>query len=323
MSAIILELQQQTRKPAAVVSPERLLTILAGSRSSPTDMGPMETIIRHPADDLERALFQRNRFKQSTQAQAQSLLRHSRFVKWLSESHPDMIFVEGNIASAALDKLSVVSVFCATLVASMIKVKPHEVIVHFFCGLHTTSNDIWHGPNGLIRSIIVQLLVKLASLDILSLDFINDREYLRDLEAHDLPSLCETLHELIYQFPPDMTVYCVVDGISSFDKNKMFDNLATVISTLKGIVRDRYLPAIFKVLITTPKSCSMRIKRLLDPSDLVMLASSNIFPTEISNKLVEARLLRHSTSEVPRLDDVHPAEDIEHGDENLEGYETN
>jgi hypothetical protein len=321
---LIAQLQKQTSRhsPTAVVTVERLFAILAQTGPN-VDISTMETIVQHPGEDLERALYQRHRFKQSAQAQAQSLLRHGRFVDWLGQRHPDLISVDANIQSAALERLSVVSVFCATFIASMVRVKPQEAIAHFFCGLHCSTNDPWYGPNGLVRSIILQLLMKLARADILNLDFINDREYLMDLEGHDLPSLCQTLHELLYQFPPDMTVYCIIDGVSCFDKNKMFGDLKTVIGWLDNIVGDKRLRCVFKVLMTNPKNSSMRVKNLLDKADIVRLVSSNLFPSEISNKLVESRLLRHTTSEVAKLADFDSGgEDGYEKEGKFDGYET-
>lgn len=245
------------------------------------------------------------------QAQAQSLLRHSRFTQWLTQLHPDLISVEANIATAALERLSVVSVFCATFVASMISVQPQEVVVYFFCGLHNGSKDAWQGPNGLVRSLVTQLVMKLVELDILSLDFINNRDYLRDLEDHDPNSLST-----------NTTIYCVIDGISNFDKNKLFKDLEVAISWLRHIASDKNLIPMFKVLIATPRSCSARMKRRLDASCMVALSSNNLFPTEISHRLIEAHLLRSSTLDVQKLQLSETVEEVDYHGAEYGGYET-
>lgn len=59
-------------------------------------------------------------------------------------------------------------------------------MAYFFCGLHENLEDPWYGPNGLIRSLSLQLFMKLVELDILDLSFIDDRLYLQMLEEHEL-----------------------------------------------------------------------------------------------------------------------------------------
>jgi hypothetical protein len=216
--------------------------------------------------------------------------------------HPGLIFAEGGCPETSHEKLSPISSLCAAFVAGMIRVQPHEVIIHFFSGLHLASNDDWKGPNGLIRSLILQLVMKLVQWDMLSLDFVDDRGYLRALEKHDLESLCQAFHTLLSQLPPETTIYCVIDGISWFDREGMFEDLSLVISCLLHIVKDGFPhivkdghPPIFKVLITTPRSCSARVRKLLAPDDIVRLSANNAFPLEISSRVVESRLLRAST----------------------------
>lgn len=61
-----------------------------------------------------------------------------------------------------------------------------------------------------------------------SLDFINDREFLQNLEQHSLTDLCSALHGLLYEFTPDMYVYCIIDSISCFDISRLLKDLGTV-----------------------------------------------------------------------------------------------
>lgn len=319
---MIAELALKKKNSRAVVGLDRFCDILVQAGLEAGEVTDLEMALRHPNDDLERALMQKTRFKPSAQAQAQSLLKHRRFIEWLSQCHPDFIFVEANISSAAMEKVSVVSTFCATFVGSMKKAQPQEVVVHFFCGLHNTTHDPWLGPNGLIRSVLLQLVMRLEQMNSLSLDFINDREFLKDLESHDLPSLCQALHELVSQFPPDLSVYLVIDSISMFDRGKLFNDLQTVISWLRYIVQDRSLAPMFKVLITTPKNCTLRVKRLLEPESMVLLSSNNLMPMEIMSASVEKSLLRPTTPNTHRLSMTSSSEDLHHHAAGGGGYET-
>ncbi|KAJ4287837.1 hypothetical protein N0V88_007547 [Collariella sp. IMI 366227] len=75
------------------------------------------------------------------------------------------------------------------------------VIVHFFCGQHYArhnSGEDWYGPAGMMRSLIEQLVMRLVDLDrqgkvSLTLDILDDEEYLAGLDAHDLQALCVML----------------------------------------------------------------------------------------------------------------------------------
>ncbi|PWY71868.1 hypothetical protein BO83DRAFT_446215 [Aspergillus eucalypticola CBS 122712] len=259
-------------------------------------------MFQHPNEHFKRALVHKSRFNAATQGQVQSLLRHERLHRWVTHHHPDLILVDANINSSGLSKVSAISVFCATLVSSMIEVHPDEVVVQFFCGLHTAPLDPWHGPNGLVRSIIMQLLMKLVKMNILDLKFINNRDYLSDLEEHDLNKLCKTLYSLVSQFPADTRVYCIIDSISWFDKNKTFAELATVMNWLKYMVEDRSLIPIFKIMLTNPMKSNRRMKELPvfkeNPSRLVTLSSRNLIPMGISNRAIERQLSR-SPSPLP------------------------
>ncbi|RYP44531.1 hypothetical protein DL768_009026 [Monosporascus sp. mg162] len=291
------------RERGAVVRWDRFCQILARPGSTDGEPPDLECMFQHPNEDLERTLVQRGRFNMATQGQVQSLLRHNRFLQWMNRRHPDMILVEANVRTAGLEKLSAISVFCATFVTSMISVHPDGVVAHFFCGLHTVPQDPWYGPNGLVRSIAMQVLMKLVEMNILNLNFIDNRDYLMALEEHDLDSLCETLHSLVSQFPADTTVYCIIDSISCFDKDRTFKDLEIVIKLLQRIVDDRSLIPIFKVLMTNPTQSTRRMKDLSGFKEnrcgLVSLSSKNLVPMEISNRVVESHLLRPLTPTPP------------------------
>ncbi|KAF8855714.1 hypothetical protein BDZ45DRAFT_625997, partial [Acephala macrosclerotiorum] len=277
--------------------------ILAQKNSSEREPVDLDQMFQHPNKDFERALMQKSKFSTAAQGQVQSLLRHNRFLQWMNRHDPDMILVDANIRSSG-PGMSAISVFSATFVAGMVKVHPDEVVVHFFCNSHMAPRDAWHGPNGLVRSLIVQLVMKLVKMKILNLDFIDNRDFLMALEEHDLDSLCDVLYSLVSQFPADTTVYCIIDSISSFDKgsavqNSTFKDLEAVVDWLQRIVEDRSLVPIFKVMMTNPMSSTRRMKELLMlkeyPTRLVNLSPNNLIPMEISSRSVESHLLRPST----------------------------
>lgn len=333
--AEIMKLRQQVyhgRKRGSVVSLDRFCQILAQKNSSEREPVDLDQMFQHPNKDFERALMQKSKFSTAAQGQVQSLLRHNRFLQWMNRHDPDMILVDANIRSSG-PGMSAISVFSATFVAGMVKVHPDEVVVHFFCNSHMAPRDAWHGPNGLVRSLIVQLVMKLVKMKILNLDFIDNRDFLMALEEHDLDSLCDVLYSLVSQFPADTTVYCIIDSISSFDKgsavqNSTFKDLEAVVDWLQRIVEDRSLVPIFKVMMTNPMSSTRRMKELLMlkeyPTRLVNLSPNNLIPMEISSRSVESHLLRPSTP-TPSIPGWEVARSTSRGsyrDEVDEGWQT-
>lgn len=251
---------------------------------------------RQPGTDLDRALADRGHLSLQDQGRVQTILDNDRFLRWMSQNHPDIISVDSNLQAAALKPLSATSAFCGTLVTSLLEVYPNDVVVHFFCGLHAHPGDDWFGLSGLIRSIVMQVLAKLVEMRCGSLAFIDDRGYLRQLEEHDLHSWCATLHWLLYQFPPDTRVYCIVDSISCFDVDRQFPQLVVVMNTLREIVDNSALRCVFKVFVTTAGSSSARFKRLGSfagvPDRLVQLAQDSLTAAEMRGEVFEKRLLR-------------------------------
>ncbi|KAI9733083.1 MAG: hypothetical protein M1834_003629 [Cirrosporium novae-zelandiae] len=290
------------RALTAVVHLDRLLVIIAQSVFTQSKIPGVESILLHPNDDLESILVQKGKFDIKSQGQAQSILQQVRFSIWMGQEHPDLLLVDGNIRSAALSNISAMSLFCANFVVSMAKLQPEEVLTHFFCGLHTSSTDPWYGPNGLVRSLIVQLLMALHERELLSLDFINSRTYLNSLEYHNLDDLCNALHRLVGQFPPEATVYCVVDSVSCFDKYlpESSQDLKPVISWLQYIVKDDSLRTKFKVLMTIPRISTKQLRQQVDDSQHITLNSSNLNSLTISNRSMEAGIPRPSTSPILR-----------------------
>jgi len=293
------------RRRKAVVSLAGLCDILARplSASHDPDSNPnLDRVYQHPSVDLGHALAEQSRLPQASQGQVQSLLAHERFLHWLSHPHPSLILVDANIRESSLDRLSAISVFSSTLATSLTQAYPDDAaVVHFFCGMHASPSDALYGPTGLVRSLILQLLMKLDAADPdmreWDLNFIHDRAFLQRLEQHSLPDLCVTLHELLSQFRPDTHVYCIIDSISCFDVGRLLPDLGTVMEQLRLIVTDPNLAPVLKVLVTNPGQSTRAIKSMplfaQDPARIVSLSRQDRVPGgRISARAVDDHLLR-------------------------------
>lgn len=99
----------------------------------------------------------------------------------------------------------------------------------------------------------------------LKLYLINHGDHAEALRQHDLETLCDTFHQLLYQFPPDTQMCCIIDTFPLFDTDMWFDDLAVVMQCLRYIVVDRRsLPPLFIrcLLLSSPASRSTDITSL-------------------------------------------------------------
>ncbi|KAL1873040.1 hypothetical protein Daus18300_004182 [Diaporthe australafricana] len=259
-----------------------------------------ETSLNHPVVDLEYVLMYRGNMRARDSSQVQSLLRDDRFVAWMNQANPDLILANASLRSPELGKISPMSIFCADLVGCLATARPEDVIIHFFCGLHTDFEDEpFPGPAGLVRSLVLQVFLKLVGRGCLNLDFLHDRAMVEDLRNHDLEAMCYTLHELLHGFSAGTRVFCIIDSISMLDTFDTSQDLEVVLQCLGGIVDDRDLRGFFKVLMTNPSTCSMDMQTLpvfeQRPDRIVTLSSGGLMPGELSTQGIRRHISRSSS----------------------------
>lgn len=198
------------------------------------------------------------------------LLRMEKFQQWLSGSLSSFVFVDGNVESHALDRVSPFTVLCATLSLNLHKM-PEAISIHFYCGLHEGSHDGLNGLTGLLRSLISQLLLVHENFD---LRFIHSSGYFAELARYDISHLCDTFEQLVWQIPNNKVLFCLVDGITFFDNWKWRENLSFVLLKLKALAdsRSREGP-VFKLLMTNAR-CTSQLKGLLPPQYILEVSEA-------------------------------------------------
>jgi hypothetical protein len=126
-------------------------------------------------------------------------------------------------------------------------------VVAFFCGLHSLPKQPFYGPMGMVRSLILQLVMKLVEMDpemeTWGLEFVEQYGLLEGLEAHGLDELCQALQCLLREFPAGMTVFVVVDSVSCFDRDRVFEDWEYVVGCLGAIVEDEGMGVVLKVFV--------------------------------------------------------------------------
>ncbi|KAH1912894.1 hypothetical protein KXV92_009726 [Aspergillus fumigatus] len=273
------------------------------------ELADLRQMLQQPNNDLQKCLSYKGKLNTETQGQVQeSMLRNSRVLTWLNCLESDLILVDANIDDPGMPKTTPLSVLCATLVTSMVTAHPEDVVVFHFCGQHFLPKDAWYGPNGLVRFLAMQLLVRLLDMKRCDLGFIDDWGFVEGLENHDLSSLCDLLYHLIAQFSAQTTVYCVIDTISLFDNLRTLPDLKTVMDCFHDIVRDTSLSPAVKILCTNPMRSKRTMKQLPifqdDPTRLVNLITATAAFTSaapISDRVVGRAISRQSPNSRSRI----------------------
>ena len=206
------------------------------------------------AEDLDYILKKGSDFGSASQGQARYLVQTIQFKNWLHSPRSELLIVDANLDFHQTDKISPISVIGATLSLSVMKLQP-AISLHFFCGQHLGGDDMLRGPLGLLRSLISQLLLHSNILGHLNVDFITDHVYLNELQALGLEPLCDVFLQLIRRLSPDMTVFCIIDGISWYEQDAWDDGMHLILRSLNGMANDPQLVPRFKVLLTSTSKC--------------------------------------------------------------------
>lgn len=270
--------------------------------------------------DLERAVHdsqltirQGLSLDPSLQGQAYTLMRSRNFEIWLRSEETQVLLVDGNCPASLNSRTSPISLICATLVQSLPDVQP-VIRLHYFCGLHTSANDPLSGPTGLMRSLISQLL-PIQNFD---LSFINTRSYRDQIYRCELSHLCDLFQRLVYQIPIDTVVFCIVDGISLYERLEWMEETCFIVRKLKEITGSPALNTIFKLLLTSPgrsryiKDCIGRENHLVLPQN--MGESRALTGRSIAMQLRRPLVMQASD---PNLDSDSDTEDDDFDDGNL------
>lgn len=283
-------------------------------------LSALEVPYMEASNDLDYMLRQGKNFDIVAQGQARWLLQIKQFQGWLLSKDSDLLLVDGNadFDSSGPGRISPMSFLCATLVLSLLNNRPRPVSLHFFCGLHVASDDSLRGPNGLVRSLITQLLLTQREF---SLNFINSHAYRKDLESQTLVALCHTFQQLVKQLPLDTLVLCVIDGISLYERAEWQGDLAFVVDRLNEIVKDECLQPTFKLLMASPYT-SRYTQRQVAPCQHVVLQAGNANGLSISQRSLGMSVSQPQTLSgnpirrpVPPRVELNDGEDDESSDE--------
>ena len=243
--------------------------------------------------DLGYVLRQSNNFKTDTLGHGRWLMTTAKFKNWLAGGTSDLLLVDGHCDRARIGKTSPMSIFCANFIASVVKLSS-TIVLHFFCGQHATFEDPLRGPNGLLRSLICQLLLYPNTPEP-NLEALSQQQLYNDLKGHELNALLHLFQQLVHQIPRGTLVFCIIDGISEYEtrtKNSTED-LRSIISSLQSIVRQA--GPTFKILMTSANK-STEIAKQIPSEQRVSLRAGNTYSRPISERTFLSDISRAKAS---------------------------
>lgn len=230
----------------------------------------LRTLLEVPNEEDTRDLEQVSRIGKNTRSSSHiyslRLLGHSSFRTWLKSNQSQSLLIDGN--NSSFERISTSSIMCATLIQSL-KNTQQATSIAFFCSLHTGESASLRGPQGLMRSLLHQLL----PLQDFDLSFVND-SYAEKVYSQDLLCLCDLFERLINQLEEDRVLFCVIDSVFLFEKQRYGNDIFLVVDRLLMLTRRHESAYIFKLLLAGPK-VSKQMKNRFSLDDCIIVTKGS------------------------------------------------
>ena len=221
------------------------------------------------------------------------VLQSAQLRTWIGRStRSSELLIHGNRHMIGVE--SPTSLLCAHL-SNMLAPNRHAVVVSYLCGMHSRYQTWRHDAKGMLVSLIGQLLGQRKAKGFrFCLSGIKKRSIARHGEDN-LQGLCDVFSTLVDQLPEEMVLFCLIDGISSYESLERKDDTLRVFEMLQDLTV-RQTKVLVKVLLTAPNK-TRYIHQYIEPSDVVLV------PEDVDggghgvlSKLDSRRLLEEATA---------------------------
>jgi hypothetical protein len=178
----------------------------------------------------------------------------AKFTSWLKGFGSAALFVERIGEQGFHRRFSPLSALSCNVIEHL-KRDGDALSIHHFCRLHTTQDTSTSmqlhtdGPAGLMRSLIHQVLQLFPQR--LNLGFVSSKQYRDQLESGHVGRLAECFAGILQQLPAYAVLFCIIDGIDSFEKHAWSDDLTSVMDDLMELARDTGEGLQFKLLVNS------------------------------------------------------------------------
>jgi hypothetical protein len=197
--------------------------------------------------DIKHITESRNMIPAKYRSRSEQLVNTQQFKDWLVLPKSRELLVHGDFTSGAPNYISALSLLCATL-TQVLRTRDRYVSLVFFCGSHIEEDDGPTGGKAMIRSLIAQLLRQQSFATTL----LSREVDLGRVKAGNLGALCTLFGWLVRRLPQDMTLICLIDGISHYENEDYEDDMLKVLRFILGLVRARDSALAVKILATSP-----------------------------------------------------------------------
>jgi len=253
--------QQQQQNQQHQVMPNRD-SVPTGPVTYQAELISFMAVNNNHLSDISKILENSTRFDMEELKLAYAMANSTDMRIWL-RSNRGILFLNGSGDMTAARETPI-SASLASLVFR-IPENPRTIVLHFFCGLHSESNQAVCGPKGLMRSLIAQLSLEYD----FNLAFISSQAYRDGIRDHDMQALCETFSAMVSQLPADYELYCILDGISWLETPHWQDNLVATVAYICYLSVDPHCQARFKLLISSPVRSLLLTRELRQYGELV------------------------------------------------------
>lgn len=221
-------------------------------------------------EDERRSIAFRERRK------ADLIVSTSQFRSWMVSNKSNELLVHGEFRGprSSSAHVSALSVFCATLTQTLRDQDQQHIVLVFFCGSHVERDDQHRGAIGMIRSFAAQL-VRSSWFDTVSqqsgqsqLDGQIDVETI--VKSGTLLPLCQLFGGLVRLLPEQVTLICLVDGISHYETDEFEDEMLDALDFLLNLIRKNSTAAAIKLMASSPTVTDLVQHRFKDDDSSFM-----------------------------------------------------
>ncbi|KAJ4416468.1 hypothetical protein N0V82_006733 [Gnomoniopsis sp. IMI 355080] len=219
------------------------------------------------------------------------VIKSTQLAEWVQSDRSAVLIVNGH--AKKVTRKSAMSFVCARLVYALNEIRcggggngqgessssrrraeerPDVIPLYFACGQHTSLEESWESPSGVVNSLLAQLLTHCKDINLTNLPKLG-----RNFDNSDIEDFIRLFKRVIAHLPAETTIFCVLDGPSFYAD--MDDTSEDAEILLAGLVKlaskaSRKQP-VFKLLLTAPNrlrvpvdSSSGRLSTLNVPSTL-------------------------------------------------------
>jgi len=171
----------------------------------------------------------------------------------LQSSDSGIVLVNGHADRSQLSRISPLSYVCAILAQALRRSPNRNIVLAYFCGQHSASVDDLRGPQGLMRSLVAFLILSLVKDSVISDSApVWFSDFAGNLEELSFHNICQLFYCIVEQLPKGIALYCIIDGISYYEKPDWKADYDMVMDCFGNIITNNNFGVRFKLLLTSP-----------------------------------------------------------------------